>query len=106
MWCNVWGHDRIEIIDAMKKQLDSLPHSSLFGLVNEPSVKLAKILTTIAKGMSKVFYTDNGSTAIEAALKIAIQYWNNKGKNAEKEFHLFEKWLSWGHNRLHVDRLP
>lgn len=86
MWCNVWGHDRIEIIDAMKKQLDSLPHSSLFGLVNEPSVKLAKILTTIAKGMSKVFYTDNGSTAIEAALKIAIQYWNNKGKTQKKNF--------------------
>jgi adenosylmethionine---8-amino-7-oxononanoate aminotransferase len=86
MWCNVWGHDRIEIIDAMKKQLDTLPHSSLFGLVNEPSVKLAKSLTTMAKGMSKVFYTDNGSTAIEAALKIAIQYWNNKGKTQKKKF--------------------
>ncbi|HEY6950443.1 MAG TPA: hypothetical protein VI146_07515, partial [Nitrososphaeraceae archaeon] len=42
MWCNVWGHDRIEIIDAMKKQLDILPHSSLFGLANKPSIKLAK----------------------------------------------------------------
>ena len=86
MWCNVWGHDRKEIIVAMKKQLDTLPHSSLFGLVNEPSVKLAKTLTTIAKGMSKVFYTDNGSTAIEVALKIAIQYWNNKGKTEKKNF--------------------
>ncbi|HEX5573315.1 MAG TPA: adenosylmethionine--8-amino-7-oxononanoate transaminase [Nitrososphaeraceae archaeon] len=86
MWCNVWGHDRTEIIDSMKNQLDTLPHSSLFGLVNEPSVKLAKRLITIAKGMSKVFYTDNGSTAIEAALKIAIQYWNNKGKTQKKEF--------------------
>ncbi|MDW0158058.1 MAG: adenosylmethionine--8-amino-7-oxononanoate transaminase [Nitrososphaeraceae archaeon] len=86
MWCNVWGHDRTEIIDSMKNQLDTLPHSSLFGLVNEPSAKLAKRLITIAKGMSKVFYTDNGSTAIEAALKIAIQYWNNKGKTQKKEF--------------------
>jgi len=86
MWCNVWGHDRTEIIDSMKNQLDTLPHSSLFGLVNEPSAKLAKRLITIAKGMSKVFYTDNGSTAIEAALKIAIQYWNNKGKTRKKEF--------------------
>ena len=86
MWCNVWGHDRIEIISAMKKQLDTLPHSSLFGLVNEPSVKLAKSLTTIAKGMGKVFYTDNGSTAIEAALKIATQYWINKGKTQKKKF--------------------
>ncbi|HEY7226908.1 MAG TPA: aminotransferase class III-fold pyridoxal phosphate-dependent enzyme, partial [Nitrososphaeraceae archaeon] len=85
MWCNVWGHDRMEIIDAMKKQLDTLPHSSLFGLVNKPSVKLAKYLATIAKGMSKVFYTDNGSTAIEAALKIATQYWVNKGRSQKKK---------------------
>lgn len=86
MWCNVWGHDRTEIISAMKKQLDILPHSTLFGLVNEPSVKLAKRLTNMVKGMSKVFYTDNGSTAIEAALKIATQYWNNKGKTQKKKF--------------------
>jgi adenosylmethionine---8-amino-7-oxononanoate aminotransferase len=86
MWCNVWGHDRTEIIDAMKKQFDILPHSSLFGLVNEPSARLAKRLTTMAKGMSKVFYTDNGSTAIEAGLKIATQYWNNKGKTQKKKF--------------------
>ena len=86
MWCNVWGHDRIEIISAMKKQLDTIPHSSLFGLVNEPSVKLAKSLTTMAKGMGKVFYTDNGSTAIEAALKIATHYWINKGKTQKKKF--------------------
>ena len=86
MWCNVWGHDRTEILDSMKNQLDTLPHSSLFGLVNEPSAKLAKRLITMAKGMSKVFYTDNGSTAIEAALKIATQYWNNKGKSQKKKF--------------------
>jgi adenosylmethionine-8-amino-7-oxononanoate aminotransferase len=86
MWCNVWGHDRTEILDSMKKQLDTLPHSSLFGLVNEPSSRLAKRLITMAKGMDKVFYTDNGSTAIEAALKIATQYWNNKGKSQKKKF--------------------
>ena len=86
MWCNVWGHDRTEIISAMKKQLDILPHSTLFGLVNDPSVKLAVRLTNMVKGMSKVFYTDNGSTAIEAALKIATQYWNNKGKTQKKKF--------------------
>jgi len=86
MWCNVWGHDRTEILDSMKKQLDTLPHSSLFGLVNEPSAKLAKRLITMTKGMSKVFYTDNGSTAIEAALKISTQYWKNKGKPQKKEF--------------------
>jgi adenosylmethionine-8-amino-7-oxononanoate aminotransferase len=86
MWCNVWGHDRTEIIDSMKNQIDTLPHSSLFGLVNEPSAKLAKRLIAMARGMSKVFYTDNGSTAIEAALKIAVQYWSNKGKPQKKKF--------------------
>ena len=86
MWCNVWGHDRTEILDSMKNQLDTLPHSSLFGLINEPSAKLAKRLITMTKGMSRVFYTDNGSTAIEAALKIATQYWKNKGEPQKKKF--------------------
>ena len=95
MWCNVWGHDRTEILDSMKNQLDTLPHSSLFGLVNEPSAKLAKRLITMAKGMTKVFYTDNGSTAIEAALKIATQVLEQQRKITEKKIHLFKKRLSW-----------
>lgn len=89
MWCNVWGHNRREIINAMKRQLDNLPHSTLFGLVNEPSVMLAEKLIKIANGMGKVFYSDNGSTAMEVALKIAIQYWRNLGKIEKKKFICF-----------------
>jgi adenosylmethionine-8-amino-7-oxononanoate aminotransferase len=86
MWCNVWGHGQNEVVEAMIEQLKNLQHSTLFGLASGPSAHLAKRLTGLAKGMDKVFYTDNGSTAIEAAMKMALQYWRNKGKNAKKEF--------------------
>lgn len=86
MWCNVWGHNRNEIIRAMKRQLGELPHSSLFGLAGSSSINLAQQLIKIAKGVDKVFYTDNGSTAIEAALKMAIQFWRNKGRGEKRSF--------------------
>lgn len=90
MWCNVWGHGTNEVVKAMQDQLGRLQHSTLFGLANEPSVRLAQKLVKLAKGMDRVFYTDNGSTAIEAALKMALQYWGNKGK-MRKEFVSLER---------------
>lgn len=86
MWCNVWGHDQNPVIEAMQKQLGILQHSTLFGLGNETSAVLAQRLISIAKGMDKVFYTDNGSTAIEASMKMAVQYWRNKGRPGKNEF--------------------
>ncbi|HEX7033471.1 MAG TPA: adenosylmethionine--8-amino-7-oxononanoate transaminase [Nitrososphaera sp.] len=86
MWCNVWGHERNEVVEAMIDQLKNLQHSTLFGLANGPSAQLAEKLSGLAKGMDKTFYTDNGSTAIEAAMKMALQYWRNKGKNEKTEF--------------------
>jgi adenosylmethionine-8-amino-7-oxononanoate aminotransferase len=86
MWCNVWGHTQNKVIQAMVDQLKNLPHSTLFGFANAPSIKLAERLITLATGMDKVFYTDNGSTAIEVAMKIALQYWYNKGKDKKREF--------------------
>jgi adenosylmethionine-8-amino-7-oxononanoate aminotransferase len=91
MWCNVWGHTQNKVIQAMIDQLMKVPHSTLFGLANVPSVKLAEILVGLARGMHKVFYTDNGSTAIEAAMKIALQYWHNKGKCAKTQFISLEQ---------------
>ena len=91
MWCNVWGHTQNKVIQAMIDQLQKVPHSTLFGLANVPSVKLAEILVGLARGMHKVFYTDNGSTAIEAAMKIALQYWHNKGKCAKTQFISLEQ---------------
>ena len=86
MWCNVWGHGQNRVVEAMVEQLKNLQHSTLFGLASGPSAELAERLARLARGMDRVFYTDNGSTAIEAAMKMALQYWRNKGKNAKNEF--------------------
>jgi adenosylmethionine---8-amino-7-oxononanoate aminotransferase len=86
MWCNVWGHGQNNVVEAMMEQLKYVQHSTLFGFANSPSTKLAERLVRLAKGMSRVFYTDNGSTAIEVALKMARQYWYYKGKYGKKEF--------------------
>ncbi|MGB8153598.1 MAG: aminotransferase class III-fold pyridoxal phosphate-dependent enzyme, partial [Nitrososphaeraceae archaeon] len=56
MWCNVWGHNRNEIINAMIRQLRDLPHSSLFGLAGSSSINLAQQLIKMAHGMDKVFF--------------------------------------------------
>jgi adenosylmethionine-8-amino-7-oxononanoate aminotransferase len=85
MWCNVWGHSKKELISAMYNQSKKITHSSLFNLTNEPAEILAKKLVNILPGMHRVFFSDDGSTAMEIALKIAIQYWkNNKEKNRTK----------------------
>ena len=86
MWCNVWGHGQNAVTDAMIDQIRKLQHSTLFGLGNEPSVDLAEKLLKLAKGMDRVFYTDNGSTAIEVALKMALQYYANIGKLEKNRF--------------------
>src|SRR5262245_7646153 len=77
MWCNVWGHGQNHVVYAMMNQLKSLQHSTLFGLASGPSAQLAKKIVGLAKGMDKALYTDSGSTAIEAAMKMALQYWSN-----------------------------
>lgn len=86
MWCNVWGHSRKEIIASITRQVQRLQHSTLFGLSNQPATELAEILLKIAKQMDHVFYSDNGSTAIEVALKMALQYWRNKGNTKKNRF--------------------
>ena len=87
MWSNVWGYGENPIIKSMKTQFSTLPNSTLFGLGNSKSVNLAEKLIKLCKGMDKVFYSDNGSTAIEIALKMSTQYWKNKNNNSKK--HLF-----------------
>jgi len=79
MWCNVWGHSNPELIRAIKTQSKKLQHSSMFNLTNEPAEKLAGNLVKISPEMHKVFYSDNGSSAMEIAIKLALQYWKNIG---------------------------
>jgi len=80
LWVTVHGHRKKEIDQAVAKQLGKIAHSTLLGLSNVPAVQLAEKLVSVApKGLSRVFYSDNGSTAVEVALKIAFQYWQHKG---------------------------
>ena len=80
MWCNVWGHSNPQLVKAITTQSKKIQHSSLFNLTNEPVEKLAKNLIKTSPGMNKVFFSDNGSSAMEIAIKIALQYWKNIGQ--------------------------
>jgi adenosylmethionine-8-amino-7-oxononanoate aminotransferase len=76
LWVNIHGHARPEINQAIAAQLEKIAHSTLLGPANVPSILLAKRLADLAPaGLTKVFYSDNGSTAVEVALKMAFQYW-------------------------------
>ena len=75
LWCNVHGHRCKAIDDAIRAQLGRIAHSTLLGLANVPSIELARRLVRKAPpGLTRVFYSDNGSTAVEVALKMAFQY--------------------------------
>lgn len=94
LWVNIHGHRRKEIDDAIRAQLGKIAHSTLLGLSNAPSIELAekliKLTDTSFAGLqprlSKVFYSDNGSTAVEVALKMAFQYWLHKGSEKKRAF--------------------
>ena len=87
LWCNVHGHRVKEIDDAIRDQLDQVAHSTFLGLSNVPAIELAKALISIApKGLTRVFYYDSGSEAVEVALKMAYQYWQQKGEKKKTKF--------------------
>jgi len=79
LWVNLFGHRRREIDDAVRAQLDLLAHSTFLGLSHRPAVELSERLLAIApQGLARVFFSDNGSTAMEVAVKMAFQYWRQK----------------------------
>jgi adenosylmethionine-8-amino-7-oxononanoate aminotransferase len=81
LWVNVHGHRKAALDEALKRQADKIAHSTMLGLSNTPAIELAAKLVEIApKGLAKVFYSDNGSTAVEIALKMSYQYWQNVGR--------------------------
>ena len=85
LWCNVHGHRVKKIDDAIKSQLDKIAHSTLLGLGQTKSIELAEKLVAITpKSLKKVFYSDSGATSVEIALKIAYQYFYNKGQKRDK----------------------
>ncbi|MBI4824652.1 MAG: adenosylmethionine--8-amino-7-oxononanoate transaminase [Nitrospirae bacterium] len=91
LWVNIHGHRKKELNDAIKEQVEKIAHTTLLGLSNVPAIKLAERLIRVVDaglgtGLSKVFYSDNGSTAIEVALKMAFQYWKHKGIRGKHSF--------------------
>jgi len=87
IWVNIHGHRKAALDNAIKRQLSRVAHSTLLGMTNIPAIELAKRLIQIApKGLSKVFYSDNGSTAVEVALKMALHYWQLKDKPQKTHF--------------------
>ncbi len=95
LWVNIFGHRKKELDDTLKAQVDKISHSTLLGLSNVPAIEYAEKLINLIqklyskdksknnlpdkKLLSKVFYSDNGSTSVEVALKMAFQYWQHKG---------------------------
>ena len=79
--------DRRDQIYAIRAQLDKVAHTTLLGLASVPSIELAKRLVDIAPdGLTKVFYSDSGSTSVEVAVKMAYQYWRLRGRPEKSRF--------------------
>src|ERR1700722_18385779 len=79
LWCNVHGHRKRELDEALLAQAGRIAHSTMLGLANAPAVELAEALLAIApRGLTRVFYSDSGAEAVEAAIRIAVQYWQLK----------------------------
>ena len=86
-WCNVHGHNHPKIKAAIKRQLDSFEHVMFAGFTHKPAIALAEKLVFITpKSLTKVFFSDNGSTAVETALKMSFQYRRNIGERQKTGF--------------------
>ncbi|HJU40657.1 MAG TPA: adenosylmethionine--8-amino-7-oxononanoate transaminase, partial [Tahibacter sp.] len=86
-WTNVLGHRHPRIVAALKDQLDRLDHVMLAGFTHEPALELAEALVAAAPpGLARVFYADNGSSAVEVALKMSFHYWLNVGRAGKTRF--------------------
>ncbi|MDH3895512.1 MAG: aminotransferase class III-fold pyridoxal phosphate-dependent enzyme, partial [Chromatiales bacterium] len=86
-WVNLFGHAHPYINDRISTQLKELEHVILAGFTHRPAVELARRLVQITPpGLDKVFFADNGSSAVEVALKMSFHYWRNAGKPGKREF--------------------
>ncbi len=99
LWCNVHGHRHPAIDAAVQAQLGRVAHSTMLGLSHEPAIELAEKLVAITpSGLSRVFYSDSGSTAVEVALKLTFQWWAQRGEPRRTGFICLE-------NAYHGDTL-
>jgi adenosylmethionine-8-amino-7-oxononanoate aminotransferase len=87
LWCNVHGHGHPTILAALHAQLDHLQHSTMLGLTHVPGIELARRLVELApEGLTRVFYSDSGSTAVEVALRMAFQFQRQCGQAQRTRF--------------------
>lgn len=87
VWLNVHGHRKKELDEAIKRQLDKIAHSTLLGMTNVPATELAEKLVQISpEQLTRVFYSDSGAEAMEIALKMAYQYWQNINRPEKRKF--------------------
>ncbi len=86
-WVNVHGHSHPKLNEALAAQARELEHVVFAGCTHRPAVELAeRLLAALPPGLSRIFYSDNGSTAVEVALKLAVQYWRNRGQPQRTRF--------------------
>ncbi len=91
LWCNVHGHRHPALDAAVREQLDRVAHSTMLGLSHQPAIELAERLVAVAPpGLTRVFYSESGSTAVEIALKMAFQFWAQRGQNERTRFICLE----------------
>jgi adenosylmethionine---8-amino-7-oxononanoate aminotransferase len=90
-WSACHGYNHPYILESVRQQLATMPHVMFGGLVHEPALVLARRLSAMAPGgnLTRVFFSDSGSTAVEVALKIALQYWQNVGRSGKTRFICF-----------------
>lgn len=90
-WVNLFGHANPEINTALKTQLDTLEHVIFAGFTHTAAIELAeKLVAVTPSGLDRCFYADNGSSAVEVALKMSFHYWRNKGQTKKTRFITLE----------------
>src|SRR5262245_4869734 len=86
-WVNIHGHSHPQLNRALSDQASRLEHVVFAGCTHEPAIELAdRLVGVLPTGLTRVFYSDNGSTAVEVALKLAVQYWQNVGQPTRQTF--------------------
>ena len=86
-WVNIHGHSHPKLNEALAAQARELEHVIFGGCTHRPAVELAeRLIEILPSGLTRIFYSDNGSTAVEVALKLALQYWRNRGQPQRRTF--------------------